>query len=77
MTDALISHLGKIGSLRVISRTSAMHYKETRKRLPEIAKELDVQALVEGSVQCANGRMRITLRLIERGRRSPVVGTDL
>ena len=51
MTDALISQLGKIGALRVISRTSIMQYKGTRKRLPEIAKELDVHAVLEGSVQ--------------------------
>ena len=50
MTEALINHLAKIGALRVISRTSAMHYKETAKRLPEIAQELKVDAIVEGSV---------------------------
>jgi TolB-like protein len=48
MTDALISHLGKIGTLRVISRTSIMQYRGSRKRLPEIAKELNVQAVLEG-----------------------------
>ena len=65
MTDALILHLGKISALRVISRTSAMHYKQTPKRLREIAKELDVQAVVEGSVLRSRDRVRIMVRLIE------------
>ena len=65
MTDALISQLGKIGALRVISRTSIMQYKGTRKRLPEIAKELDVQAVLEGSVQRSGNQVRITVQLIE------------
>ena len=49
MTDALIADLAKIGALRVISRTSAMRYKETEKPLPEIARELNVDAVVEGA----------------------------
>jgi TolB-like protein/DNA-binding winged helix-turn-helix (wHTH) protein/tetratricopeptide (TPR) repeat protein len=65
MTEALISQLGKIGALRVISRTSAMHYKGSRKRLPEIAKELDIQAVLEGSVQRSGNQVRITVQLIE------------
>ncbi len=65
MTDALISQLGKIGALRVISSTSAMQYKETPKHLHEIAKELDVQAIVEGSVLRSRDRVRITVRLFE------------
>ena len=65
MTDALISQLGKIGALRVISRTSIMQYKGTRKRLPEIAKELDVHAVLEGSVQRSANQVRITVQLIE------------
>ncbi len=65
MTDALISQLGKIGALRVISRTSIMQYKGTRKRLPEIAKELDVHAVLEGSVQRSGNQVRITVQLIE------------
>ena len=50
MTEALTTDLGKIGELRVISRTSAMQYKGTKKSLPEIASELNVDALVEGTV---------------------------
>jgi TolB-like protein/DNA-binding winged helix-turn-helix (wHTH) protein/tetratricopeptide (TPR) repeat protein len=65
MTNALISRLGKIGALRVISRTSIMQYKGTRKRLPEIAKELDVHAVLEGSVQRSANQVRITVQLIE------------
>ena len=64
MTEALINYLSKIGALRVISRTSAMHYKETAKRLPEIAQELKVDAIVEGSVLRSGDRVRIAVRLI-------------
>lgn len=64
MTDALITDLGRISGLRVISRTSAMHYKGTRARLPEIARELDVDAVVEGSVLRAGPRVRITAQLV-------------
>ena len=65
MTDALIADLAKIGALRVISRTSAMQYKGAKKPLPEIARELNVDAVVEGSVMRAENRVRITARLIE------------
>jgi serine/threonine protein kinase/Tfp pilus assembly protein PilF len=65
MTEELISDLGKIRALRVISRTSAMRYKGTKKSLPEIARELGVDALVEGSVLRAGGRVRITTQLIQ------------
>jgi TolB-like protein/Flp pilus assembly protein TadD len=64
MTEALISDLAKIGSLKVISRTSVMRYKATTKSLPEIAKELNVDAVVEGSVLRVGGRVRITAQLI-------------
>jgi TolB-like protein/cytochrome c-type biogenesis protein CcmH/NrfG/predicted Ser/Thr protein kinase len=64
MTDALIAELGQIGSLRVISRTSVMRYKGTDKPLPQIARELNVDALVEGSVLRAGDRIRITAQLI-------------
>ncbi|HEX8925859.1 MAG TPA: winged helix-turn-helix domain-containing protein [Terriglobales bacterium] len=63
-TEALISALAQIRSLRVISRTSAMHYKGTQKLLPQIAAELNVDALVEGSVVRAGDRVRITVQLI-------------
>src|SRR5262249_52107554 len=64
MKEALITDLGKIGSLRVISRTSAMRYKGTRKTLPEIARELNVDAVVEGAVLRSGDRVRITAQLI-------------
>lgn len=65
MTEALIANLAKIKSLRVISRTSIMTYKNARKPLPEIAKELNVDAVVEGSVALAEGRVRVTAQLID------------
>jgi len=65
MTDALIADLARIGALRVISRTSAMRFKGTRKPLPEIARELKVDAIVEGSALSAGDRVRITVQLIE------------
>jgi TolB-like protein/DNA-binding winged helix-turn-helix (wHTH) protein/Flp pilus assembly protein TadD len=64
MTDELITQLGQIGALRVISRTSAMTYKNTQKSLPAIARELDVQAVVEGGVLRVGDRVRITAQLI-------------
>ncbi|HEV2385846.1 MAG TPA: protein kinase [Candidatus Acidoferrales bacterium] len=64
MTEALITDLAQIGALRVISRTSAMRYKSTDKPLPQIARELNVDALVEGSVLRAGDRVRITAQLI-------------
>jgi len=64
MTEALIGDLAKIHSLRVISRTSVMRYKGSDKPLPQIAKELNVDAVVEGSVQRAGDRVRITAQLI-------------
>lgn len=68
MTDALITNLSKIGALRVISRTSSMHYQGTHKSLPEIAKELDVDAVVEGTVAKAGSRVRINAQLIDTRR---------
>ncbi len=65
MTEALIANLGRLSGLRVISRTSAMHYKGTHASLPEIARELDVDAVVEGAVLRAGQRVRITTQLIE------------
>ncbi|MCI0658547.1 MAG: hypothetical protein L0170_15960, partial [Acidobacteria bacterium] len=64
MTEALIARLAKIGTLRVISRTSAMLYRGARKPLPEIARELKVDAVVEGSVLRSGGQVRITAQLI-------------
>ena len=65
MTDALISDLAQIASLRVISRTSVMPYKRARKPLREIARELDVDALVEGTILKVGDRVRITAQLID------------
>jgi TolB-like protein/DNA-binding winged helix-turn-helix (wHTH) protein/Flp pilus assembly protein TadD len=65
MTDELISDLGQISALRVISRTSVMGYKHTRKLLPQIARELNVDAVVEGTVLRYGDRVRITAQLIE------------
>jgi len=65
MTDALITDLGKIGALRVISRQSVMRFKGSRKPLPEIARELNVDAVVEGTVQHSGGRVRITVQLLQ------------
>jgi TolB-like protein/DNA-binding winged helix-turn-helix (wHTH) protein/Flp pilus assembly protein TadD len=65
MTEALITDLGKVSALRVISRTSVMRYKDTKKPLPEIARELQVDALVEGTVARSGDRLRITANLIQ------------
>jgi TolB-like protein/Flp pilus assembly protein TadD len=64
MTAELISALASIGSLRVISRTSALTYRGTRKQMPVIARELHVDAVVEGSVARADHRVRISAQLI-------------
>jgi len=65
MTDELISDLGQISALRVISRTSVMAYKHTRKSLPQIARELNVDAVVEGTVLRSGDDVRITAQLID------------
>src|ERR1700722_11598272 len=65
MTDELISDLGQISALRVISRTSVMVYKHVRKPLPQIARELNVDAVVEGTVLRSGDQVRITAQLIE------------
>jgi TolB-like protein/DNA-binding winged helix-turn-helix (wHTH) protein/Tfp pilus assembly protein PilF len=64
MTDELITHLAQIRDLRVISRTSVMTYKRVRKPLAEIARELDVQAVVEGGILRSGDKVRITAQLI-------------
>jgi TolB-like protein/DNA-binding winged helix-turn-helix (wHTH) protein/Flp pilus assembly protein TadD len=68
MTDQLITDLAQISALRVISRTSIMPYKGVRKPLPEIARELNVEAVVEGTVLRSGSQVRITAQLI----RAPV-----
>jgi TolB-like protein len=65
LTEALIARLAQADALRVISRTSSMHYKGQRKPLPQIARELGVHLIVEGSVVTQGDRMRITAQLIE------------
>jgi TolB-like protein/Flp pilus assembly protein TadD len=64
MTEALISDLARIRALRVISRTSAMKYKGAAKALPDIARELDVDAILEGSALLIGNRVRISVRLV-------------
>jgi serine/threonine protein kinase/tetratricopeptide (TPR) repeat protein len=64
MTEALIGELAQISSLKVISRTSVMRFKATRKPLPEVARELNVDGVVEGSVIRSGDRVRITAQLI-------------
>jgi TolB-like protein/DNA-binding winged helix-turn-helix (wHTH) protein len=65
MTDALITDLAKMGSLRITSRTSVMKYKETKRTIKEIGRELDVDAVVEGTVTRGGSRVRITAQLIQ------------
>jgi TolB-like protein/DNA-binding winged helix-turn-helix (wHTH) protein len=65
ITDALITDLARISSLNVISRNSMIHYKGTKKTIPEIARELNVDAIIEGSVIQADGRVRITAQLLQ------------
>lgn len=65
MTDELITDLAKVGALRVTSRTSVMPYKGTKKSLPQIARELNVDGIVEGSVTRSGQRVRITAQLLQ------------
>ncbi len=64
VTDALTTELAQIRALRVVSRTSVMRYKGTKKPLPEIARELNVDAVVEGAVVRSGERVRLTAQLI-------------
>ena len=64
MTEALIGNLAPISALRVVSRTSVMRFKGTRTSLPEIARELKVDGVIEGSVQRTRDRVRISVQLI-------------
>jgi len=65
LTDELITALGQINSLRVISRTSVMHYRNVHKPLSEIARELNVDAIVEGTFSRSGDQVRITAQLIQ------------
>jgi serine/threonine-protein kinase len=64
MTEALITELARLKALRVISRTSAMKYKGVQKALPEIARELNVDAILEGSALLVGKRVRVTVQLV-------------
>lgn len=65
MTDELITDLAQLKNVRVISRTSVMHYKGTKQTVPQIGRELGVDALVEGTVERAGDRVRIRVQLID------------
>src|SRR5262245_27545552 len=65
MTDALITQLAQVGEVRVISRTSIVRYKEAKKPLPTIARELNVDGVVEGAIVRSGSRVRITAQLID------------
>src|SRR5437667_2446111 len=65
LTDSLITQLARVSALRVISRTTAMHYKRIHRPLPEIAGELGVSKIVEGTVQRSGGRVRVCAQLVE------------
>jgi len=65
ITDALITDLAEVGSLKIISRTSSMQYKQTKKTLTEIAHDLNVDGIIEGTVQRSGERVRITANLIQ------------
>jgi TolB-like protein/DNA-binding winged helix-turn-helix (wHTH) protein len=67
MTDALITDLAQMRSLKVISRTSSTQYKKAKKSLPEIARELSVEGVIEGTVQRSGDRVRVTAQLVEGG----------
>jgi TolB-like protein/DNA-binding winged helix-turn-helix (wHTH) protein/Tfp pilus assembly protein PilF len=64
MTEALIANLARIRALRVVSRTSVMRFKQTKRPLSEIARELNVDAVIEGSVQRTGDRVKISTQLI-------------
>ena len=77
VTDALTTELAQIDGLRVISRTSAKQYKQSTKRLPAIADELKVDAVLEGSVMRSGQQVRVTAQLIHAGDGSTPVGAEL
>jgi len=72
MTEELIGKIAQISSLRVISRTSVMRYKISNKSIPEIAGELKVDSVIEGTVQRSGGRVKVTLKLIQVSTDSPL-----
>jgi len=74
VTEALIAELGRIPDLRVISRTSIMRYKATTNSLPEIARELNVDAVIEGSILRSGDRVRVTARLVDAAHDRQLLG---
>jgi TolB-like protein len=72
MTEELINDLGQVSTLRVISMTSAMSYKGTKKKLPDIARELSVGGVVEGSVQREGNKVQISAQLIDATTDRPI-----
>jgi len=64
MTDALITDLAQIGVLKVVSRTTVLRYKDTHESLPQIARELNVDGIVEGTVQRSGDHIRVTAQLV-------------
>jgi TolB-like protein/DNA-binding winged helix-turn-helix (wHTH) protein/Tfp pilus assembly protein PilF len=72
MTETLITNLAQLKSLRVISRTSAVHYKRTEETLPQIARELNVDAIIEGTVQRSGSRVQVTAKLIPAQTDAPI-----
>jgi TolB-like protein/DNA-binding winged helix-turn-helix (wHTH) protein/thioredoxin-like negative regulator of GroEL len=76
MTDALISNLTQVHALRVIARTSVMRFKGSRTPIQEIARDLNVDAVIEGSVQRDGGRVKITARLIQAADETPLWSRD-
>jgi TolB-like protein/DNA-binding winged helix-turn-helix (wHTH) protein/Tfp pilus assembly protein PilF len=65
MTDELITNLARLGNLRVVSRTSVMRYKKVSKPLADVGQELNVDAVVEGTVERSAGRVRIRVQLVQ------------
>jgi len=74
MTEELINQFSRLGNLRVISRTSAMRYRGSKKSLPQIASELHVDAVVEGAVQLAGSHVRVTAQLVNGMTDTPIWG---
>ena len=72
MTEELINDLGQVSTLRVISLTSSMSYKGTKKKLPEIARELSVDGIVEGGVEHEGNQVRISAQLIDARTDRPI-----
>jgi len=63
--DDLLTHISRIASIKTISRTSVLQYRNTTKTIPEIAKELGVTSVLEGGVQRSGDRLRINVQLID------------